>query len=174
MLYVSVGYPIGVLKNEDELAFYVQNNGEFFGLGSINQKIWEFCFFDPKTKDSLFQNLIENKVSEFVSTVEINRMIELKLLLKIDEKDAFKDVRNIKIYKNGFGFGLNNGSYMVVNQGQKLNLQEIDFRIWMLSDNLKASEILNKLEATGYKIDKTIFINSLFKLKTFELIRMEI
>jgi len=181
--YMSIGYPIGLCENDEAERFYnVENKGEFFGLYNNGYLIWKFCFFDIKTKEEIIEHLYkEFKIPEFSTNLEIERLKSLGLLIVIDSlniNNLFDSIKNLFVVKNGFGIGLNKeGTFSrVMNQGQNFDISIDDFNIWGICNNRKTiKELLAwliKTKAMDEKTAKNTLINTLFRLKTIDLIRL--
>lgn len=183
--YMSIGYPIGLCKSiENEENYYnIEINGDFKRLSFLSYNIYNICFFDIKTKETISEILEKKlKINNFSLDLELNKLINEKVLIKLETnkiENIYEKIKNFTLLRNGFGIGINDkNNAIILNQKQNFEISLIEYNIWAESDNrktideikekLKLQENLNELTCKHY------LINIIFKLKMLDLLRLNL
>ena len=188
--YMSIGHHIGLCTNDkNEKFFNVEVNGDFVGLFNEDYLIWKYCFFDVKERDDIILYFVSQHImSDFNVGIELDRLISNKCLVCLEDlssiNDTFDILKDYRPQRNGFGTGLINDNanelamYRILNQSQSFDVITEDFTIWSLSNGKNTVEdICDKMQKDyllANKEAKSVIINGILRLKTLDLLRINI
>ena len=137
---ISLGYPIGIIKKEDNYIGMIDLNTETIVLNFIEYSIWNMIF-----KYGVKEELIEQSHSIF-KQIDVSNILEIlkekHLLIEINDEENleiyFEKIKNYKLHRQGFGIGICGeieNSYKVAIEKSEILLDSLQYTIWSTSNN---------------------------------------
>lgn len=168
---LALGYPIGFNYKDDVEYYNVQLNDNVYPLNLLSAFIWMGALNGYQTKEKLFDNVIGQLQTkgynlgkdytvdnlEYIYSELVAAFLLIEVSCSKDLAEFFKKYTDLRIFRKGFGIGIDFEDIVVHEDGKNINLDSFEYYLWQLSAGSKT------LKETYEEYRKSVF-NSINEL----------
>lgn len=143
----AVGYPIGFSFVDDVEYYNIQVNEIVYPLNLLSAFIWMGALSGNKTKETLYESVIDDLESKgYVTGKDFTidnlddiyyQLLSASLLIEVDENEDVEkfidDYQNLRLSRKGFGVGVDFDKISIYEDGKNIEVNPFEYYIWQVS-----------------------------------------
>lgn len=167
-IILSIGYPIGMVKNKDNYKFYVEcENKQYILEDKESFTIWRIFLGGKSYSYGEKEMLSDLKCNEEICSYVFNKLKNQGLLIELGENlaNSYSLIKDKKLFRQGIGIGCNfqKESYYIV-LGKLFELSDFEYSIWVMADSKITIEQMMKRLSISEDISKQDIMSLIINL----------